>query len=53
MPRCTNSCCACPVMSLPLKRIDPLDGGSTPDSTLKKVLLPAPFGPMMDVTWPG
>ena len=39
--------------SWPLKRIDPLDGVSTPDSTLNNVLLPAPFGPMIDVTRPG
>ena len=31
----------------------PLDGVSTPDKTLKKVLLPAPLGPMIDVTRPG
>jgi hypothetical protein len=53
MPRCTNSCCFVPLRSSPLKRIDPLEGVSTPDSTLKNVLLPAPLGPMMEVTRPG
>ncbi len=36
-----------PVMSSPLKMIRPLLGRSTPVRQLKKVLLPAPFGPMM------
>src|SRR5512135_3606658 len=36
-----------PVMSSPLKTMLPLVGRSTPVRQLKKVLLPAPFGPMM------
>ena len=36
-----------PVMSSPLSRMRPEVGRSTPVRQLKKVLLPAPFGPMM------
>ena len=36
-----------PVMSSPLKTMRPPVGRSTPVRQLKKVLLPAPFGPMM------
>ena len=36
-----------PVMSAPLSRMRPEVGRSTPVTQLKKVLLPAPFGPMM------
>src|SRR5215467_10856888 len=36
-----------PVMSVPLNRTRPEVGRSTPVRQLKKVLLPAPFGPMM------
>src|ERR1700756_554080 len=36
-----------PVMSSPLNRMRPEVGLSTPVKQLKKVLLPAPFGPMM------
>src|SRR3954447_12728801 len=36
-----------PVMSEPLSRMRPEVGRSTPVTQLKKVLLPAPFGPMM------
>ena len=36
-----------PVMSSPLKKMRPPVGLSTPVRQLKKVLLPAPFGPMM------
>ena len=50
MPRCTKRCCGVPVMSRPLKRIAPVEGASTPESRLKKVLLPAPLGPMIAVT---
>src|SRR5688572_33134027 len=35
-----------PVMSLPLNRIRPEVGRSTPVTQLKNVLLPAPFGPI-------
>src|SRR6188508_3233274 len=36
-----------PVMSEPLSRMRPDVGRNTPVTQLKKVLLPAPFGPMM------
>src|SRR6266446_1562998 len=36
-----------PVMSSPLNRMRPEEGRRTPVRQLKKVLLPAPFGPMM------
>jgi len=35
-----------PVMSLPLSRMRPEVGRSTPVTQLKNVLLPAPFGPI-------
>ena len=41
-----------PVMSSPLKTMRPLVGRSTPVRQLKKVLLPAPFGPMMACVLP-
>src|SRR5712691_317110 len=42
-----------PVMSPPLNRIWPDDGRRTPVRQLKKVLLPAPFGPMIARISPG
>jgi hypothetical protein len=38
--------------SLPSKKMLPEDGGNTPASRLKKVVFPAPFGPMMECTFP-
>ena len=35
-----------------LERMRPSAGAKAPESTLKKVLLPAPFGPMIDVSSP-
>src|SRR5258708_24575633 len=35
-----------PLSSCPRNRIDPAVGASVPDSTLKIVLLPEPFGPI-------
>ena len=40
---------ACPVMSRPSSSTVPESGRSVPAMRLKAVLLPAPFGPMMDV----
>ena len=47
MPFCEILLGGRPVMSSPLNRMRPLVGRSTPVRQLKKVLLPAPFGPMM------
>src|SRR5262245_56418702 len=47
MPFCEMRSGGNPVMSSPLKRIRPAEGRSTPVRQLKKVLFPAPFGPMM------
>ena len=47
MPFCEIALEGSPVMSSPLKMMRPLVGRSTPVRQLKKVLLPAPFGPMM------
>src|SRR5579862_6986235 len=47
MPFCEISFEGNPVMSSPLKTMRPPVGVSTPVRQLKKVLLPAPFGPMM------
>src|SRR3972149_3213833 len=41
-----------PVMSRPSKTTRPSLGRSAPGMTLKKVLLPAPFGPMIEVSRP-
>ena len=41
------SCGFNPVISWPRKRIRPLFGRSIPDTRLKNVVLPAPFGPIM------
>src|SRR5262245_11373266 len=46
MPRLTILCGAKPAISLPSNRMEPALGGSVPDSTLKIVLLPEPFGPI-------
>src|ERR1700720_2399934 len=47
MPLCEIAFEGSPVMSLPSKKMRPEVGRSTPVRQLKKVLLPAPFGPMM------
>src|SRR3979411_2701396 len=47
MPFCEMALEGSPVMSSPLQRMRPEVGLSTPVKQLKKVLLPAPFGPMM------
>ena len=47
MPLCEIAFDGSPVMSSPLKTMRPPVGRSTPVRQLKKVLLPAPFGPMM------
>src|SRR5450830_792384 len=41
-----------PVTSWPLNRMRPELGRCVPAIRLKKVVLPAPFGPMMALTWP-
>ena len=52
MPFCEISFDGRPVMSSPLNMMRPEVGRSTPVRQLKKVLLPAPFGPMMARTSP-
>src|SRR5659263_192098 len=47
-----NSCWRRPVISHPSKAMRPSLGGKAPDRILKKVLLPAPFGPMIAVRSP-
>ena len=47
MPRRLISCGLRPVMSWPWKNTRPPVGGSRPETRLKNVVLPAPFGPMM------
>src|SRR5579863_2367121 len=39
-------CGARPAISMPSNRIDPAEGTSVPESMLKIVLLPEPFGPI-------
>ena len=46
MPRLMIRCGACPAISRPSKRMEPAFGTSVPESMLKIVLLPEPFGPM-------
>src|SRR5713226_6359307 len=51
-PRRQTSWGARPVMSRPSKRTAPASGRTCPVMRLKSVVLPAPFGPMIAVTWP-
>src|SRR6202008_96047 len=46
MPRLMMLCGARPAISAPSNRIEPAVGGKVPDSMLKIVLLPEPFGPI-------
>src|SRR5882757_8517945 len=46
MPRLMIRCGASPAISWPSNRIEPDVGGSVPESMLKIVLLPEPFGPI-------
>ena len=46
MPLLMMRCGATPAISAPSNRIDPAVGTSVPDSMLKIVLLPEPFGPI-------
>src|ERR1700720_3867294 len=46
MPLLMMRCGATPEISAPSNRIDPAVGTSVPDSMLKIVLLPEPFGPI-------
>ncbi len=46
MPLLMMRCGATPESSAPSNRIDPAVGTSVPDSMLKIVLLPEPFGPI-------
>jgi hypothetical protein len=50
MPLCEILLDGSPPMSSPLKTMRPDVGRNTPVRQLKKVLLPAPFGPMMACT---
>src|SRR5476649_454694 len=52
MPFCEILSEGRPVISPPLKKMRPDVGRNTPVRQLKKVLLPAPFGPMMARTSP-
>src|SRR5437899_1862794 len=47
MPFCEMRLGGSPVMSSPLNKMRPDEGRNTPVRQLKKVLFPAPFGPMM------
>src|SRR5512144_2540065 len=46
-------CAGVPVMSWPSKRIFPEVGANVPVSRLKRVVFPAPFGPMIECRLPG
>src|SRR5438477_2113153 len=52
-PRLARLCGASLVMSRSSKRTLPSVGESSPVMTLNKVVLPAPFGPISPVMWPG
>ena len=47
MPSCARACGASRLIWVPRRRTSPSVGASWPLSKLKKVVLPAPFGPMM------
>src|SRR4030095_14661212 len=52
MPRCAMRCGGVPAISWPSKRIRPDVGASCPVSKLKKVVFPAPFGPITECSEP-
>ena len=52
MPRRKTVGGAAPVTSRPAKTMRPEVGGSAPVMRLKRVVLPAPFGPMIERTSP-
>ena len=52
MPRAARRCGFIEVMSTPPKRTVPAFARCSPVMTLKRVVLPAPFGPMSPVTAP-
>ena len=52
MPSRLISCGLSPVMSRPRKNTRPLSARSRPETRLKKVVLPAPFGPMIACSRP-
>ena len=51
-PRLARWLGASSVMSWPARRIRPLSAGVKPEMTSKRVVLPAPFGPMIPTTSP-
>ncbi len=53
MPRCTRDVPLTRVTSRPLYLIVPEFGAIVPESRLKNVVLPAPFGPMTARSSPG
>ncbi len=53
MPRCVRLRLGSRVMSRPNSAIEPLSGASSPVMRLNKVVLPAPFGPMISRRSPG
>src|SRR5215467_3264336 len=52
MPSRAVSCCGIPVMSAPLNQMRPEVGTVSPEIKRKKVVLPAPFGPMIERSSP-
>ena len=52
-PRWTSLCAGCPVMSSPLRRIEPERTETIPSIALSSVDLPAPLGPMIPTNSPG
>ena len=52
MPRAATSCGALPWISRSSKRMVPSSGARKPESRSKRVVLPAPFGPMTALTAP-
>src|SRR5215470_13000828 len=53
IPSDASLCGLSPVRSVPPKVSRPASGRTNPHSTLSRVVLPAPFGPMTPVTWQG
>src|SRR5438309_1063109 len=51
-PRATTRCGGSPVMTAPSKRASPPSGASSPVTTLKSVVLPAPLGPITERSSP-
>src|SRR5262245_60060052 len=52
MPRCGRRAAGTVARSIPSNKMRPDLGARMPEMVLKRVVLPAPFGPTMETNWP-